>query len=189
MGRRTYHRTTSRLPRRMRPWGILVVAIVIAVWRLLETQWPATTETLPEGMYAIERAVDGDTLLLDDGRRLRLIGVDTPETVKPDTPVEPFGPEAARLTREFIDEAGGNVRIQFDREKEDKHGRLLGYVYHGQRMLNEELLRAGLAEAELGYPFSPTMKSRFRGAQSEAQRARRGIWAQQPSPPRGIPAR
>ena len=110
--------------------------------------------------------VDGDTLLLRDGTRIRLMGVDTPETVKPDTPVEPWGPEASEFTRDFV--AGGPVRLEFDRERTDRFGRHLAYVWVGNRMLNEELLRAGLARWEPGYHYSQAMKTRFRRAQREA---------------------
>lgn len=129
------------------------------------------------------RVVDGDTLVLSDRTRLRLIGVDTPETVKPDWPVEPLGPEAARFTKGFV--SGGRVRLQFDRERLDDHGRTLAYVWVGERMLNEELLRSGLARWERNFRYSEAMKRRFARAQREAQSARRGVWSQSGAPQRG----
>jgi micrococcal nuclease len=136
---------------------------------------PPDAEPLPSGRYQLEYVFDGDTLLLATGQRVRLIGVDTPETVKRDHPVEPFGPEATQFTREFV--AGGEVRLEFDRERLDRYGRWLAYVWVGERMLNEELVRAGLARFEPEYHYSETMKRRFRIAQQEAQSARRGIWS------------
>ncbi len=130
---------------------------------------------LIEGVWAVKRVVDGDTLLLANDVRVRLLGVDTPETVKPDHPVEPFGKEASAFTRDFV--AGGQVRLRFDREREDKYGRTLAYVYVDDAMLNEELIRAGFSAAKTYFNYSPAMKKRFVAAEKEARRARRGIWS------------
>lgn len=130
---------------------------------------------LAAGPYRVERVVDGDTLLLANRARIRLLGVDTPETVKPDSPVEPFGPEATAFTRDFVGQR--QVRLEFDRERLDDHGRYLAYVWVGERMLNEELLRAGLGRALLRHPYSERWKRVFRQAQDEARALRRGLWA------------
>ena len=130
---------------------------------------------LAAGEYQVEYVYDGDTLLLTTGQRVRLIGVDTPETVKRDHPVEPFGPEATAFTRAFV--AGGQVRLEFDRERFDRYGRMLAYVWVGPRMLNEELVRAGLARFEPQYHYSEAIKRRYSLAQEEAQRAKRGLWS------------
>ncbi|MFH1266468.1 MAG: thermonuclease family protein, partial [Planctomycetota bacterium] len=114
--------------------------------------------------------------------RIRLQGIDTPESVKPNHPVEPFGPEASEFTRRFVAEGGGRVRLQFDRERVDKYGRFLAYVWVDDRMLNEELLRAGLATAETGFRYSKAMKDRFRRAEDEAKAAGRGIWSRPTAP-------
>ena len=124
----------------------------------------------------IKRVVDGDTLVLADGAKVRLIGVDTPETVKQNHPVEPFGPEATQFTQSFV--AHGDVRLEFDREKYDQYNRLLAYVWVGDRMLNVELVRAGLARVERQYSYAAARKAEFSLAEAEAQRARRGIWSQ-----------
>jgi micrococcal nuclease len=123
----------------------------------------------------VQRVVDGDTLLLDRGVRLRLMGVDTPETVKPNVAVESFGPEATQFTRDFV--AGGRVRLQFDQERVDRFGRWLAYVWVDDRLLNEELLRAGLARWEPQFHYSLAMKTRFRRAEAAARSAGRGIWS------------
>src|SRR5262249_34757524 len=99
----------------------------------------------------------------------------TPETVKPDTPVEPWGLEASDFTKQFL--AGGSARLQFDRERVDDYGRMLAYVWVGDKMLNEELLRAGLAHYESYFRYSQTMKRRFAKAEAEAKAAHRGLWS------------
>lgn len=152
------------------------MALAVAVWQWWHPAAPRpTAESLAEGIYQVERVVDGDTLLLSNGCRVRLIGADTPETVKPEHPVEPWGPEATQFTREFVDR--GEVRLQLDRQRTDKYDRVLAYVWVGKRMLNEELIRAGLARAEAQYHYSAAMKDRFLAAEMEARAARRGIWS------------
>ncbi len=125
--------------------------------------------------YTVLRVVDGDTVLFEPDMRVRLIGVNAPESVKPDHPVEPFGPEASQFTRQFL--AAGAARLEFDREQFDQYGRPLAYVWVGDQMLNEELLSAGLARWERNYNYSSEKKARFRAAEKQARDARRGIWS------------
>ena len=138
---------------------------------------------IPEGAYTVSRAVDGDTLLLTNGQRVRLLGVDTPETVKPNTPVEPFGPEASAYTKQALAEYGNRVYLRLDRERTDKFGRTLAFVYLGEsdappaRLLNEELVQAGLGRALLSFNYSAPMKRRLAKAQADAKANRRGIWS------------
>jgi micrococcal nuclease len=148
---------------------------VVAARYAKQASVPAPPEALDEGLYTIQRVVDGDTLLMANGIRLRLIGVNCPESVKPDWPVEPFGPEASAFTNEFVGQQ--QVKLQFDREREDRFGRMLAYVYVGDKLLNEELLRAGLARYESHFHYSESMKRRVRKAQDAARDARRGIWS------------
>jgi micrococcal nuclease len=163
--------------RRRKGWFFLAAVSIAVLWRLWHGAWQELPpEALDEATYSVRRAIDGDTLLLSNGARVRLIGVDSPETVKPDWPVEPWGPEAAQFTRDFV--AGGVVRLQFDHERLDRFDRFLAYVWVDDRMLNEELLKAGLARAELRFRYSPSMKRRFEKAEEEAKIERRGIWGE-----------
>ncbi|MBN1591147.1 MAG: thermonuclease family protein [Pirellulales bacterium] len=171
---RRYHR-----PLRSRsPLGLVALLLLIALlaWRLQQEQdRPPVPASLAEGAYQIERVIDGDTLLLTNGARIRLIGADTPETVKRNCPIEPWGPEAAEFTKQFV--SGGRVRLQLDREQRDIYDRFLAYVWVGNRMLNEELIRAGLARARTSFYYSTAMKTRFRRAEDEARGAGRAIWS------------
>lgn len=156
-------------------WMALALALV-AAWRLWSVgDVPPGPLRHDGGEAFVQRAVDGDTLLLGDGRRVRLIGVDTPETKREGTPVQPWGPEAHEFAAQMVE--GRNVRLEFDQEREDKYGRVLAYVYVGDRMLNEELLRAGLGRVLLKFPYREEMKRRFRQAEEAAREARRGIWS------------
>lgn len=124
--------------------------------------------------------VDGDTIdVLIDGveYRLRYILVDTPETKHPTKGVEPFGPEAYEANRQLVE--GQTVWLEKDVSETDSYGRLLRYVYVGDLMVNEELLRRGLAQVAT---FPPDVKyvDRFRAIQQEAQAAGVGMWSSQP---------
>lgn len=180
-GRRRSARRISpalRLRRQAPVWLILLAVLTLLAIRYLggKSREGRPVDTAdPEQTYVVERAIDGDTLLLTNGERLRLLGVDTPETVHPSHPVELLGPEASQFTKRMAE--GRTVRLGFDKERRDRYGRLLAYVYVGGLMLNEELIRAGLSEAQLQYPYSDAMKRRFRRAEDEARQARRGIWA------------
>jgi micrococcal nuclease len=158
-----------------------LILLLLAVWRAYSSVATAAPEQLEEGVHEVRRAVDGDTLLLVSGARIRLQGVNTPETVKPDYPVEAWGPEASQFTKDFIEKAGHRVRLTFSLERKDRYDRFLAFVWDGDVMLNEELIRAGLGYARRDYRYSEAMKHRFTGAQEEAQRAGRGIWSTQPS--------
>jgi micrococcal nuclease len=150
---------------------------LLAIWRAYSSADSAAPEKLEEGIHEVRRTVDGDTLLLASGARIRLQGVNTPETVKPNSPVEPWGPEASQFTKDFIEKAGHRVRLTFSLERKDRYDRFLAFVWNGDVMLNEELVRAGLAHARRDYPYSEAMKRRFTAAQEEARRAGRGIWS------------
>jgi micrococcal nuclease len=123
------------------------------------------------------RAVDGDTLevRLDDGdvETVRLIGVDTPETVKPDTPVQCFGPQASAFEHRHTE--GKRVRLVVGVEPRDFYGRLLAYVFVDNRFLEVELLRRGLARTLTFHPndrFAP----RFEKLERIAAKRGKGLW-------------
>lgn len=178
--------------RRYRPWRPLATGAVVALALLVATRlWKPTSDVivdqLAEGQYKVASVIDGDTLRLADGARVRLIGIDAPETrhsPRSDGHDQPLAISA----REFIERAIGDrtVRLTLDKERIDKYGRILAYVWYGDRdsgeelLLNEELLRAGLAQARLGYHYADTMKRRFRAAEQEARDANRGLFREVP---------
>ena len=124
--------------------------------------WSATLPTYAVEWRDVERVVDGDTLVLDGGERVRLIGVDTPETVHPKKPVERFGKEASGFTQKLAE--GKRVRLEYDAERTDRYGRTLAYVFlEDGRLLNLEIIEQGYGHAYTKYPF-------FRGWRSSARR-------------------
>ena len=124
----------------------------------------------------VTRVVDGDTIEARIGGRLedvRYIGVDTPETVKPETPVQCFGPRASAFNHGLVERR--RVRLVFGVERRDVYGRLLAYVYLGHRFVNAMLVRRGLARS-LTIPPNNRFATLFRGLELRAARAGRGLW-------------
>jgi micrococcal nuclease len=164
-----------RFRRRPRSAVWLIVVIVLLVAIRLQREAVHVPPVEQAGTAHVQRVVDGDTLLLTGGERVRLIGVDTPESVKPETPAEPFGREASEFTKSVAENR--DVRLEFDRERVDQYGRTLAYVYVDDLFLNEELVRQGFSRAETRFPFRTDMQRRFLVAEEEARAARRGIWS------------
>lgn len=137
----------------------------------------------PEEICRVDHVVDGDTIVViskDKPVRVRLIGVDTPETVKPKTPAQPYGPEATNYTKNRISAFNNQVFLRRDGDPVDRYGRRLALVYlghDGTDLLNEELIRHGLGRAELQYNYSDAMKLRFQNAENEARSEQLGIWS------------
>jgi Micrococcal nuclease (thermonuclease) homologs len=124
----------------------------------------------------VTRAVDGDTIEVrigGEGEDVRYIGVDTPETVKPDTPVQCFGPRASTFDHRLVEHR--TVRLVFGVERRDIYGRLLAYVYLGRRFVNATLVRRGLARS-LTIPPNDRFAPLFRRLELRAARAGRGLW-------------
>ncbi len=124
----------------------------------------------------VSRVVDGDTIEVQLGGReedVRYIGVDTPETVKPGTPVECFGPQASSFNHRLVE--GKRVRLVFDEERRDVYGRLLAYVYLGKRFVGAELVRRGFART-LTIPPNDNFAGRLKRLEIAAARAGRGLW-------------
>jgi len=127
----------------------------------------------------VARVVDGDTLVVQIGARtekVRLIGVDTPESVDKRRPVEAYGKEASAFTRRLAD--GKSVRLEGEAGTgdRDKYGRLLRYVLLPDgTLLNAEIIRQGYGHAYLRYPFAKMEE--FRALEREARDRGLGLWA------------
>ncbi len=130
-----------------------------------------------EELHRVDRVIDGDTLLLDSGHTVRLLGVNCPETHHPDRPIEPYGEEATRYAATLVESR--QVRLEFDRERLDRYGRVLAYVYVDGTLLNESLIEAGLGRALHGFPIRRDMLARFDAAEVRARKQGRGLWSHQ----------
>jgi micrococcal nuclease len=158
--------------------GSLVLVAVLAA--LILRPWEGAQGSGESGPAAasatVVRVIDGDTIEARiDGRTedVRYIGVDTPETVKPDTPVQCFGPRASHFNHRLM--KGRRIRLVFGVERRDVYGRLLAYAYLGHRFVNAMLVRRGLARTLTIAPndrFAPLL----RRLELRAARAGRGLW-------------
>lgn len=172
----------------------MVAFVVLACGFALLVTWkalaPPTTaaQAQPAGedtqQVSVTRVVDGDTIevspQVEGTADVRLIGVDTPETVAPGEPVEPCGPEASAFTTEQLE--GEDVTLEFDEERIDQYGRALAYVWVpdlGGELFNETLLRQGYAEVDT-FPPNDEYEERFVEAEREARDEGIGLWADDP---------
>ena len=137
----------------------------------------------------IVRAVDGDTAVVKvDGqeKRVRFLGVDTPETVHPNKPVQFYGKEASNFTKESLN--GRRVWLEYDSNPQDRYGRHLAYIWlKNPATINESTIRESMFNAKLllgGYAKVMIIKpnkryeAEFKKFQEEAKRARLGAWSQ-----------
>jgi micrococcal nuclease len=160
------------------PWVLLFVAV--AVFAVDRFGGGGQGAPPPGGRAAglVTRVVDGDTVHVRiDGadERVRFIGVDTPETVKPGTPVQCFGKAASAYDHRLLD--GQAVRLRFDSEQRDRYGRLLAYVYRARDGLfvNAALVRGGYATT-LTIPPNTAHAAQFAGLERRARERQRGLW-------------
>ncbi|MCF7873313.1 MAG: thermonuclease family protein [Candidatus Omnitrophica bacterium] len=126
----------------------------------------------------VEKVIDGDTIVLSTGESLRYIGIDTPESrIKKGNQFvydpQPFAIEATQLNKELVE--GKSVRIEFDIDKKDRYGRLLGYCFVGDTFVNEKLTEEGYAVL---YTYPPNIRyvDLLVQAQKKARQNNRGIW-------------
>ena len=134
------------------------------------------TSAFANDLVKVKRVIDGDTIVVEiDGKheKIRLIGVDTPETKHPQKPVQYFGKEAHLFTKRMVE--GKEVRLEFDWQKRDKYGRLLAYVYLPDgTFLNAEIIKQGYGFAYTRFPFK--YLDEFRQYEREARENKRGLW-------------
>lgn len=136
------------------------------------------TDTVPAGVdVTVERVVDGDTVVVSGGERVRLIGVDTPETKDPRRPVGCFGREASAFTASLVP-AGSRVRLVGDAEARDRFDRLLAYLYRlpDGLFVNAELVRQGYAQP-LTIPPNVAHADEFVALARAAREAGLGLWS------------
>ena len=130
--------------------------------------------SLPQkGPYRVTRVLDGDTIVLGNGETVRLIGVDAPETHHPEIPVQRFGEEATEFLRRFAE--GFECTLEYEPSNiRDQYGRLLAYVFVGDRLANAEIIRKGYAYAYTRFPFH--RQAEFIALEREARECQCGLW-------------
>jgi len=123
----------------------------------------------------VVRVIDGDTIEIEGGQRVRYIGIDAPEIAHPTEPAEYFGEEAAERNRELVE--GKIVSLERDVEDRDEYGRRLRYVWLGDTVINAELVRLVYAYA---YSLPPNVRYQelFLCLEGEAREQKLGLWAE-----------
>ncbi len=167
--------------------------IVIALFMVLGLSSPfavsvpatPTTESVPSTiatstLYAVTRVVDGDTIHIDmngKSETVRLIGINTPETVDPRRPVQCFGKEASNKAKELLESQKVRIETESSQGERDKYGRLLGYVTREDGLFfNKYMVEEGYAY-EYTYRLPYKYQTQFKAAQKEAQTQGKGLWA------------
>jgi len=142
---------------------LLAIAAIFAVSAL----------SFGQELVSVRKVIDGDTFVIARGERVRMIGVDTPETKHPQKPVQYFGKEASEFTSRMIE--GKAVTLEYDWQRRDRYGRLLAYVYLPDgTFLNAEIIKQGYGFAYTRYPFK--YLDEFRGYEREARENGKGLW-------------
>ncbi len=171
---------------RIVPFVIVIIALafggkLIGYPQLYDLIFQQET-SISTGEYYVSRVVDGDTMLVryidkngnEIEEKLRLIGVDTPESVSPDPSRNTdAGKDASSYTKSRLEHK--KIELEFDAGERDKYGRLLAYVYIDGKMYNEELLEKGYART-MTIPPNVKYSDRFHAIEQKAKRDGKGFW-------------
>ncbi len=135
---------------------------------------------LSGALYRVVKVIDGDTVVIDYGgidETVRMIGVDTPETVHPSKPVQCFGMEASKKTKEWLEGREVYLVVDASQGERDKYGRLLGYIFRDDGLfINQSLISEGFAY-EYTYNLPYKYQSEFQAAEDTARIEKHGLWA------------
>lgn len=163
------------MAKKRRALALALVGLIAALSYLL---FPEAPGGVLAGPYPVDRVVDGDTIVVEiEGamEKVRLIGLDTPESVHEDAQRNvPYGKIAAAYTAGRLE--GRMVHLEYDVDFRDDYGRVLAYVWLGDEMINRTLLSEGHAVLAT---FPPNIRyvDEFTRLQNEARQARKGLWA------------
>jgi len=161
-------------------FGIIIVVLVTTVSFVSNIEKNTVATQAGDSYYPVASVVDGDTIKINmDGKKetLRLIGIDTPETVDPRKPVQCFGKEASNIAKELL--LNKEVRIEKDSTQgdRDKYGRLLAYVFLKDGLFyNKYMVEQGYAH-EYTYDEPYKYQSEFKESEKSARENQRGLWS------------
>lgn len=159
--------------------SLVLLLIVNLLYPYIQQILTKSQSPVPAGSYLVREVYDGDTIGVDMAgkiERVRMIGVDTPETHKPNTPVQCYGTEASTFSKAGLEGKAVRLEADFTNDNRDRYNRLLRYVYTSDGTLwNERLVREGYGFAYTSFPF--VKKVQFMQAQFSAAREKKGLWA------------
>ena len=133
----------------------------------------SNTNSYSEEITGYARVIDGDTVELKNGERLRYNDIDTPETVHPSKPIECYGPQASSKNKELVE--GEIIFVELGNPAKDRYGRLLGYVYIDDLFVNAELVRGGYAKVN-SYGDPGSELSNLLDIEKNAKENMKGLW-------------
>jgi len=136
----------------------------------------------PKDTYSVKKVIDGDTIEIErygKAEKVRMIGIDTPETLDQRKPVQCFGKEASDKSKDLL--SGGRVRLEFDPivGEKDKYNRLLAYVWSNNELVNLKLIKEGYANEYTYRSQSYKYQNEFKNAQTVAKESSIGLWSPQ----------
>lgn len=156
------------------------ILIIFAQWYFIEKPKQKNDDAEIKDAELV-RVVDGDTVVLKiDGKneKIRLIGMDSPESVKPNHPVECFGIEASAHAKEILKNKDLRFKSDYSQDTRDRYGRLLGYIYMYEENFAEKMIFDGYAYEYTYRKNNPyRYQSDFKKAESKARKNRNGLWA------------
>jgi len=168
---------------------ISVVLLILGSIRFYEYEKAARGENRPKSVgiqenknvesnektFLVTKVIDGDTIEIEGGKRVRYIGIDTPETVDPNRPVGCFGKEASSKNSELV--LNKRVKLVKDVSETDRYGRLLRYVYIDDIFVNDYLVAEGYAKAST---YAPDVKysEQFVNSERKAREEKKGLWSE-----------
>ncbi len=149
------------------------IALWLALFLLIV---PVATPAESEDVFRVIRVVDGDTLVISGGNKVRLLGVNTPELHHPKKPVQCFAHEAKRYVQNRV--KGENIKLTYEGSKKGPYGRILAWVWYGdgyKKLLNADIIRDGYGFSYRKYPTSRLKQ--LNRLEAQARKAERGLWA------------
>jgi len=156
-----------------RKWPWLLGAVFLCLW-LGTCGWGCGCPEGPPQYGVVQEIIDGDTIILTDGRTVRYLGIDTPEMGQNHQPPDFLAEEAKKFNAQLVQNQ--RLRLEYDVERYDQYGRLLAYLFlPDNRMVNAELIRQGLAQVYL-IPPNLRYQDLLVACQRQAMEARKGIW-------------
>ncbi|HEY5550021.1 MAG TPA: thermonuclease family protein [Candidatus Saccharimonadales bacterium] len=160
-------------------WLVFIALLILAVIIILKVEGLRNPlEKNQPGLYSVTEFIDGDTIAVNmNGQNeiIRMIGIDTPETHRPNTPVQCYGVEASNYTKQLIGK--NKVRLQADplNTNRDRYNRLLRYVYLPDgALLESKIISEGYGFAYTQFPFQRAAE--FEGLENQAERSKKGLW-------------
>ncbi len=167
-------------PRKRRPPTPATIAMLIfvllAVLRIAVFRPELASDGKPRSKAVVQHVIDGDTFVLDDGRHVRMLGIDAPEAGFGNKPREDFSAEATDWLRDRIE--GREVALRIDYPKTDRYGRTLAWVFEADgTLVNQQMLSAGRVKLLAAFGLPVDLEPTLRQAESEARIRRIGLWA------------